>query len=255
MKPEKLHDLGLTEDQSNIYLTLLEHGTQPAGRISLRSSLKRGLVYKVLEQLEELRLIEKIENPGKVTRFSPLHPSHLYDLIEQKEKQTETAKQTLETLTPELTSSFNRLSGKPNIQFYEGTKGMEEVLDDSLYAKDEILTYVDLEAIQKFIPKVNEDYVEKRKKFNISKRGIVVDTPFNRKVLQNYAKGVTQAKLIGGHKIPPFQTIMQIYDKKISYLTLTNDYMIGVIIKDKHIFDMHKFLFNHLWDQTPETKI
>ena len=40
---------------------------------------------------------------------------------------------------------------------------------------------------------------------------------------------------------------MQIYDNKISYLTLSDKEMIGVIIEDKYIYKMHKDLFEYMW--------
>jgi hypothetical protein len=49
-------------------------------------------------------------------------------------------------------------------------------------------------------------------------------------------------------KRPHFQSVMQIYDNKVSYITLTDDYLVGIIITDQYIADTHKYLFESLWE-------
>ena len=71
----------------------------------------------------------------------------------------------------------------------------------------------------------------------IKKKGIVVDTPFARTFLKNYAPGVTETKLIE-RDMSAFHTVMQIYDGKISYITLSEENLIGVIIADPRIYEM-----------------
>ena len=151
---------------------------------------------------------------------------------------------------PDLKSKYNLILRKPGIKYYEGKEGIKKVLDDSLTSKTEIYTYADLEAIEKYIPKINKKYAKKRKELNIKKRGIVLDTLFTRNFLKNYHKQITDTKLIKQEDAPPFKTIMQIYDNKISYLTLSSESKIGVIIEDPNIYKMHKYLFEYLWKIT-----
>ena len=125
--------------------------------------------------------------------------------------------------------------------------GTQIILNDSLTSKTEILTYADLEAIQKYIPEINREYVEKRDKLNIKKRGIVLDTPFSRKFIKDYHPNVTETKLILPGQYP-FNTIVQIYDQKVSYLTLSEKNIVGIIIHDKNIYQTHKLLFKRLWE-------
>lgn len=253
MYEQFLTQIGLTKEQSLIYEALLKNGYLTAGKIAHSINVKRGLVYKNLDELVELGLIEKKDKPGEVARFSPLHPDGLKKIIDEKNKKINIAKNSLESVFGQMLSEYNLLSGKPNVRFYEGKEGMREVLDDSLYSKTEIYSFADLETIEKFIPDVNKDYVAKRKKFDIKKRGILPDTPFNREVLSKYDMDVTDAKLVKLN-VPIFETIMQIYDNKISYLTLREAHMVGIIIEDEHIYLMHKNYFEHLWNITPAFK-
>lgn len=252
MNTQPLVQLGLSEDQAKIYLTLLSGGLLPARALIIQTGIKRGLTYKVIEQLIEKGLVEKRESPGKIALFFPTHPQKLSELLKAKEQEMKSAEASLGTIVTTLSSAYNLISGKPNVQFFEGAKGMKEILDDSLTSETEIYSYADIEAIQKYIPEVNAEYVKKRDKFNIKKKAIILDTPFARAFLADYYKNVTDIKLIKS-KTEPFQTIMQIYDNKISYLTLSDKEMIGVIIEDKYIYKMHKDLFEFSWDSIPAT--
>lgn len=247
MQQEILNSAGLTIEQSKIYTTLLEKGSLQARKIVLYTGIKRGLVYKALDQLIEIGLVSKHDSMGKISVFNPNHPNLILKIIHDKKKNLETVEDSIKSVVGQMTSSFNLLTGKPNVQFYEGERGLKEVLDDSLYAKSEIMSYADLESIEKFIPEINKKHVSDRKKHNIAKRAMILDTEFNRKVMQNYDKEVTNVKYIDVADSKPFQSLMNIYDNKVSYLTLDADRMIGVIIEDSHIAEMQKYIWEFCW--------
>ena len=143
------------------------------------------------------------------------------------------------------------MNGKPGVQFYEGKDGVWEVLMDSITATEEILTYADLNAISKYIPDLNAEYSVLREDKHIKTRGLVIDSPEARKFISSYTGDTTTTKLITStQKVVPFQTIMKIYDQKVSYITLTDDYLVGVIITDQYIANTHKYLFESMWHST-----
>ncbi len=240
--------VGLTPEEGAVYASLLKSGSSSARKVATVSGVKRGMAYKALARLEALGLVEKHDPLSGVASFTPAHPSVLRDLFAKKQATLAALKDPLETTIGTLTSSYNLVSGRPNIRFFEGKKGMEEVLDDSLYAKEEIRTFADLESIMRFIPDINSTYVAKREKLGIKKRGIVYDTPKNREIIKDYHRSVTDIRFIPWATTPT-ETVVQIYDGKISYLTLRPDSMIGIIVEDPHIYTTHKTLFDFTWDQ------
>ena len=250
MYEEPLKQLGLTEEQSRIYNILLTNGPLIARKISLFSSLKRGFTYKILDQLLELNLVERVEKEGKTTTFHPKHPNTLIEVLEQKKRDLAATTESMKGIIGQMASDFNLAVGKPNVQFYEGIEGIKTVLEDSLYTKGEILNYVDLESIQKYIPDVNKWYVKEREKDKIKNRGLVLDTHFNREFLKDYHPDITDTKFLPLES-KPFSTIMKIYNDKISYITL-GEHMIGVIITGKAISDMHRELFEFTWDKAAD---
>ena len=253
MYEQSLQQSGLTKDQAAVYEILIQNGPQPARAVYQKSPLSRPLAYKVLDELIALGLVEKNDPPGKVSRFSAAHPLKLKEIADKRFEAAQGAKAAIEGTLGKLISDFNLQSGKPGVRFFEGLEGIKEVLDDSLTAKTEIYSYADLESIEKYISDINKKYVRDRERLNIKKKGIVLDTPFARTFLKNYAPGVTETKLIA-RDMSAFHTVMQIYDGKISYITLAEENLIGVIIADQRIYEMHRDLFLHLWDSTPEFK-
>lgn len=248
---EVLKKSGLTESQAIVFEALLLYGEQKAGALVKYVPLKRTLVYKVLDDLVTLGLAEKKEESGEVARFLLKHPTNLRELVEGRVKSLKEAEQTLEGLIPTLTSQFNLKSGQPGVLVYEGSEGIERILADSLTSKTEVLTYADIDAIVKYIEKENQAYVKKRERLDVVKRGIVLDTPLSREYLKGYHKFVTDTHFLKS-KEHPFQSVMMIYDDKISYLTLTETKRIGVIIADPQLYILHKMLFEFIWKMTEE---
>ena len=246
-----LTQAGLSSEQAHIYEFLLKNGASVVRDIAKNVPFSRPMVYKVLEELVQAALVEKQEKKGSVTTFVAAHPQHLIDQAEQTKDQAETALNALSASIDTLISDYNLQSGKPGVRFFEGIAGIRKVLADSLTAQEVIYSYADLESIDKYIGNINREYAETREKKDIRKKGIVLDTPVAREFLKNYEPGVTETRVIS-RDAAPFHTVMQIYDNKISYITLSDETIIGVIIDDKHIAGMHKYLFEYLWERATQ---
>lgn len=247
---QSLVEAGLTQDQALTYEILIQNGPMQASRIHRKSTLSRPLIYKVLGDLEGLGLVEKDENNSPVATFKAAHPLKLKEILDRRFEAAQHAKSAMEGAISKLISDFNLVSGKPGIRFYEGKEGVREVINDALTSKTEIYSYVDIETIEREIPEISRDFAKARIKLGLKKRNIGIDTPENRKAIEDYFTEVTEERLIPW-KSPSFGTVMQIYDNKVSYLTL-GEQMIGVIIADPHIFEMHKALFEFTWS-SPQT--
>ncbi len=245
MYEQTLTKAGLTADQAKVYEVLLQSGPLPAGEVSRKAALKRAWTYTLLEELIGLGLVEKQSGSNNVLRFSANHPSTLKDFAERMERQAKDAQVTLDAVMGQMVSDYNLIGDRPGIRFYEGLEGIKKVANDSLTSKTEILSYTDNEAIEKYIKDFNTEYVAKRRKLGIKKRMLAVDVPYIRERAKTYDPADTEARVIPSSN--HFATVMQMYDHKVSYLTLTDKKMVGVIIEDPHIAEMHKTLFEIMW--------
>lgn len=246
MFEQQLEQSGLTKNQALVYEALLKAGKVPARSLLSATPLKRGLLYKTLDELALLGIIAKKDDPGKVAVFEPAHPSKLKEIAEAKEKQAQNAQIALDGILGQLSSDYNLAAGKPSIKFYEGIDGFRQITEDSLRAKTEIYSFVDNEAVNKYIGKENQEYIKRRKRLGIKKKMIGIDTPFIREHAKVFDPEISEIRLVD---IPPFpfETVMQIYDDKISYLTLKPSLMVGIIIQDEYITRMHRHFFEYIW--------
>ncbi len=239
---------GLTRDEAAMYEVLVKHGSLPASTAAKHAKVSRTLAYKVLADLQGRGLAEREDPTGAASTFTAAHPAKLREVAERQAKEAESAKLAIDGIINPMSSDFNLAVGKPGVEFYEGKAGVKAILNDSLTAKETILSYANLDSIYKFFPDINKEYSKSREKLDIHKRGLMPDTPENREKIAGYASSVTETKFI---KSAHYDTIVQIYDNKISYLTLTDEHQVGIILHNKDIYNVQKAIFEHLWSITP----
>ncbi len=235
---------GLSQNEAIVYEYLIKNGETTAGEIIKKTPLKRGVVYNALKSLIKKELVEQ-KTRAKIAYFSPNHPSKLREFVEAEEDRLQKAERNLVANLPRLVSDFNLALNKPGVKFFEGLKGIKQVTFDTLNAS-EIYTYADAEAIVKHMDKINKEYVKKRDKLGIKKKIILVDTPFNRQYLKDYYPQTTDVRFID-HRLYPFSSVIQIYDNKVSYITLTTANKIGIIIEDPNIYQTNRSIFEFVW--------
>lgn len=252
MYTELLTQSGLNKNEALIYELLLKSGELKAGQIAEKSPLKRGLVYKTLLSLEEIGLITKNEPKNQVAKFNAKHPSKLRDIVNNKEKEVNLAKNSIDQLLPQLSSEFSLSAGKPGVRFYEGLDGFKKALDDSLTATETIYTYVDLNKIVGESAKINQEYVKKREKKGIKKRLLLKEKVGAKEAIGQNTEFTSSVLL--PESVKPFKTSLQIYDGKVAYYTLREKNMISVIIEDKDIYEMHKSMFEFIWEMLENKK-
>ena len=113
MKALKRHlrELGLTEYETNAYLTLLEKGMLTASECSASSGVPRPRCYDVLRSLMEKGLV-KME-PGRPTRYAVNPPDiglrNLYkNYKDSVERELETKERSVRLLSSQLSQIYNR---------------------------------------------------------------------------------------------------------------------------------------------------
>lgn len=246
---EILKNIGFSPEQIAIYGALIEYGKLPASIIASRSKVSRVITYKILGQFVDMGIAEKIDAPKSVAVFGPTDPENLRKLVERKENEISGFKSACETAIATLRPQYNLLNDKPGVVFYEGLEGVKKVLEDSLYAQTEIYSFIDAESLLKNFSEINGDYVKKREKMDIAKKALVADTPLAREYMKNNPNSTKDTRLL---QLPtqPFAAEMQIYDNKISYITIGKNEgsLIGVIIEDERIANMHRYFFECLYE-------
>jgi len=248
MNEEKiLMQAGLSEEQALVYQGLIEKGPQKASSIANWTGVKRSLVYKILEQLENIGLISKKDGSNTVSIFSPNHPSLILSYIERKEKEILLTKEMTISSLGSLSSKFNLMIGRPNVQFFEGKEAIEKITNNYPQIDSEIRQFINISEAMKSMGENTVSYLNERIKKGISKRMIVSSTEENKNYVKNGSE-LTTFKIIN----KDLPTAIQVYDNTISMLTLSKEKNIGVLIEDKDIAETLKNIFDTIWENSEE---
>lgn len=121
-KNQILMKLGLTKNESAIYLALLEMGTSNISKISEKTSIHRPLVYKAIASLSDKKLVTKTQKQKSVV-YGAEPPNRLETMFDDLKIDF------WETL-PDLEDTYASSEKKPKVRFLEGKDGTKRIFDD-----------------------------------------------------------------------------------------------------------------------------
>lgn len=243
-----IQHIGLSEEQAKIYVSLIQKGAMSARKIALETGINRSLVYKILKQLMDFKLVIEEENKKTIAVFSALHPSHLQELLKKKEADLVLADQSYHQVVSALGAQFNIMCGKPSVHFYEGVEGIKYLYKDILHTKSDIcLIRSPKDTLHPEIAKLVLAQIDKQVEKGIRTKAIVpMELPYDdfitKKDMQNL---VTRCRIPRSELSVPAQIL--IYGNKVA-MTSFEGAMITTIIEDKSITETHLNIFNRLWN-------
>ncbi len=119
MYEENLKEAGLTDNESKVYLQLLQCGEQSANEIAKNIVMDRTLTYSVLNHLIENGLVNYIIKSNK-KYFKASHPENLLNSIKEKEIFVKSLVQKLKTIEKKEES-------KQEINIFEGKEAIRNM--------------------------------------------------------------------------------------------------------------------------------
>lgn len=257
MIQDSLKELGLQDLETKIFLQLLNNGIGRVSTLAYQLKVPRTTVQSALLRLEDQELVTKIFEKNTAL-YSPIHPEEILALIDLKKRKNDRKfddlKKDFKKYMPELLGRMSVDKNMPSVRFYKGKSGARKVLMDTLTSKTEIKGFINVDAMDDRVLDINREYVAKREKSKVKKRAFILDSPYARKDRESgkYSpKSYIAWKWIN-KDLYPFSVEVNIYDGKVSYLTYVENDIIGVIIENDHIYQMHKSMWNLLWDMMPE---
>ena len=250
---EILDSLWLENNESIVYLEAIKLWTVPASIIANKLKLPRTTIRYTCESLVKKWLLISITK-WNTKIFTAEHPNKIKNLLQVEKNKLEEKENKLNKVMSEMLQMYNPYTKLPKVTFYEWEDGIKKVLWDSLWAKEVILSYVDVESIKWNANKWNIEYVEARKKLKIKKKSIYSENEENKKYLQLLYEKINdnynEVKFINKDKYNFFESAISvmIYDWKVSFISLNKNNYIWVIIENKEIYNFHKNTFQFMWD-------
>lgn len=232
-----LEEFGLSENESKTYLALIKTGESTAQAVAKNAGLPRTTTYHLLESLIQRGLVSFIVKESK-KYFHASKPEKLIETLEEKKK-------IIQEIIPELTAISETIKEKPKVQIYEGTKGIKTILEDVLTTKKEILHYGDVISLQKTLPYIFPQFINKRIQKKIPIKIICKREESHKGLIETAKKSYRQFKFIPKESI--FKSSVFIYNKKVAILSLQQEPYFGIMIENEDFQNTQENLFELLW--------
>ncbi|MBU1164490.1 hypothetical protein KKA15_02930 [Patescibacteria group bacterium] len=236
---QTIQALGLSENESKIYLALIELGVTNIAKVSQKADVKRTSCYIILETMIQKGIVNKTVVKGK-QQYIAQEPEKLLRLSEEK-------LESLKKSMPVLKSMFNLSETKPRIQYYEGRQGYINICDDSVKRSDkEILFIGNLANLEEVITYDydNEVYIPARLAAGKTIRIAALETPEMKNFRENDDKNLRTTRFLPEQF--KFDASMLIYGDTIGIISSEKELM-GLIIDSKPIAQMARSMFELIW--------
>lgn len=231
---QTLTQLGLSDKEAKVYLSLLTLKEALPSVISKHANIKRPTTYLILDQLAEKGLASKVKK-GSYYHFQPITP---HNLLEKQHK----IYQNIEEALPELLSLHEKFAVKPQVSYFEGKKGLIQIMEDTLTTSTDLLCWADVTlATKTLLEDYYPSYIKTKVERKIWLRGIF---SYDKNALNLKQRGKEELREV--YLIPkedyPFKNEINIYDNKIAIIS--HEDKMGVIIQNANIADTQRSIFN-----------
>lgn len=234
-----LKGLGLTENESRVYISSLSLGSSTILKIAQASELKRTTVYSVMESLKQKGLAN-IQVEGFKKKFVAENPERLETMLEiQRGK--------LRSLLPEFSALYNLRGEESLLKNYEGLQAVKNVYESlmrDIKPGEDYLVFSNQDDWLSLDKEYFMDFLYRRAKLPIKIRMIFTDTLLAhewKKMERNFNSLI---------KILPkeidFKSNLVITPERLLIHQLTPPVM-GIVIENKSIIKLHTEMYEVIW--------
>ncbi len=238
----ELELIGLNQKDLDIYLALAKLGSAPLRRIAEVSDISRSTVHDTIRKLMDLELVSFIDSSSH-RYFTAEDPIQLRRLASRKELAVSEARDRIESAIPELQEMFGSMSYRPTVRYYEGPRGVKQILQDVLSTTErtKAKTYrvYSSSGIRDLIAQAWPRYTATRKQRKVNVRAVALGEG-------GKTYGLDERKWLTQKQSAP--TYIFIYGDKTAYVSADEKArLFGVIIDDTSIAQTQKMIFDQLW--------
>ena len=237
---EQLKNFGLTENETKVYLALVELGDTTATPLRNKTDLHMSRVYESLNSLLKKGLVSYFLK-NNVKYFKAQDPDVMFDILDEKREE-------LKKIIPEIKLLKNKQDLPYSVSLYEGYKAFKHLYDHLLFNLKPDQEILVLGAQPESASFLSRTYFKEYNKRRIKKK-VMMRIIFNYDAYdtsKEYDKlPYTQAKILPKSAVVP--TAMDIYPDKVSIL-ISKEKPIVFHIDCKEVADSYKAYFEFLWN-------
>lgn len=239
-----LVNIGLTNKEADIYLSLLELGKGTVSNIAQKAGINRTTGYDILNSLATKGLVSTSGKEPK-QEYIAESPDKIISLLQKKIKTDQEKMKKAQQLIPQLKSIHN-VSERPKVRFYEGKEGLIQIYEDTLTAQGAIRAFANINDMHKTLPDYFSSYYKRRVKKGIKIRGIVPNTEIARERVKHNKEESRETVLLPADKFY-FSPEINIYNNKVMIASWREK--LGIIIESAEIADAMKKIYELAWSE------
>lgn len=243
MEKQILKELGLTNNEVEVYLALLQKGSTSVNEIAESSGLHRQAVYNALDRLLEKGFVSFVIKNNK-KYFQGIKPEKILDYIKEKEER-------FNAILPELIK-LTKVSGEDtSVEVFKGKEIVRivyrDIINEFQKRKGEVLiSGVDE---RKFI---EEDKIALQQHLKKLQRLKCTESVLVREGDTYFVEGLqTKYRWISAEFFSP--TPIYVYNNKLTTIIWGNPNY-AIIIENKNLADSYRKQFNLLWKVAKKIK-
>jgi sugar-specific transcriptional regulator TrmB len=240
-----LREVGLTANEAKIYISLLSIGTNPASIVAKNAKINRSACYTTLINLAQKGFAERTIKEN-TTYFTAIDPYFLLTQLKNKHEELEHQIKNLNGTLEKFQQIKNTYFKKPKVVFFEGEKGVKNIMESTLMTKDIIRAYACLDGLTHMLPNYFPDYYKRR-----TAKGIKVKAIYPASIL-SYLHKLNDNKELRESKLIPseynFHFDFLIFDSTVAITSIKENF--GLIINSEDLADAQKKIFDLIWENT-----
>lgn len=263
---QKFLELGLTERESKVYITLLSKKSFTSSELQKSANIPRTKIYEVLLKMID-RGICLERRIGKIKYYEAVEPKKaLHKMLDDYRNNFHSELEKKKEITESLAGIFNPIYQKNKnfvspLEFVEVIKDKElaqkKILDAFKSVKTELLSLIKGPYVCDTNSRVNQQVREEK---NLLKRGAVCKKIYESAELMEYTTLIEQFKPLAkmGSQLRMIEHIpikMVVFDENMVIFPLQDiiknpDELTIIIIQHKEMVSACRILFNFLWSNS-----
>ncbi len=235
MYEAELKELGLTDNEIKIYLSLLEHGILNPTQLAEKTGLHRSYIYDTLERLLERGIVNTVL-VDKKKNYQAVDPKALREIFELKLRQ-------LDSIMPKLSALFKLAKEETRVELHRGKRVYRTLIKD-LVSDIKVNDVVFLQGVDENILETVEPIYLKQY-FTIIKEKNVKE----KIIIKKGGKQLKEANLEYRELDPKYlgDTTVVVYQSKV-YLFIWGNPHYLIIINSSKVANTYKKQFELLWN-------
>ncbi len=245
MLEKYLQDIGLSEKEAIVYISLLSVENSSVLDLSKKTKLNRSTTYVVLESLAKKGLVTET-TVGKKTHYQAEPPERLETYVEQRKIMLDEQAKKLKDVIPQIKSVQREGGEKPIVKYFEGRDGLVSLNEEFFMGQgDNAISYLiySKDLIDEIFTK------QERDKY----RGMRLGKNIKSKVMYTYKNGDIPSSPDGERmKIDddmyPISCDISVCDDRVK-IAILGKKLSGIFIRSKEFAETLRSVFNVGFDE------